>query len=109
MILSLLFGLLSSSYADSFATAYAQRYLSSKKTDSLEEAKAIQLKEFADSDTNSRNETVSKVVEHVQEVTSNINQFGLDYLTARRVINCSTLERMCLKGSYPTEYRKFFQ
>ena len=104
-----MFGLLSSSYADSFATAYAQRYLSSKKTDSLEEAKAIQLKEFADSDTNSRNEAVSKLVEHVHEVTSNINQFGLDYLTARRVINCSTLERMCLKGSYPTEYRKFFQ
>lgn len=54
-----------------------------KKTDSLEEAKAIQLKEFADSDANSRNEAVSKLVEHVQEVTSNINQFGLDYLTAR--------------------------
>lgn len=82
---------------------------STKKTDSLEEAKAIQLKEFADSDANSRNEAASKLVEHVQEVTSNINQFGLDYLTARRVINCSTLGRMCLKGSYPTEYRKFFQ
>ncbi len=54
-----------------------------KKIDSLEEAKAIQLKEFADSDANSRNEAVSKLVEHVQEVTSNINQFGLDYLTAR--------------------------
>lgn len=54
-----------------------------KKIDSLEEVKAIQLKEFADSDTNSRNEAVSKLVEHVQEVTSNINQFGLDYLTAR--------------------------
>lgn len=104
-----MFGLLSSSYADSFATAYTQRYLSSKKTDSLEEVKAIQLKEFADSDANSRNEAVSKLVEHVQEVTPNINQFGLEYLTARRVINCSTLERMCLKGSYPTEYRKFFQ
>ncbi|WP_455941142.1 hypothetical protein [Helicobacter pullorum] len=45
----------------------------------------------------------------MQEVTSNINQFGLDYLTARRVINCSTLGRMCLKGSYPTEYRKLFK
>lgn len=54
-----------------------------KKTDSLEEAKAIQLKEFADSDTNSRNEAVSKLVEHMQEATSNVNQFGLDYLTAR--------------------------
>ena len=104
-----MFGLLSSSYADSFATAYTQRYLSSKKTDSLEEVKAIQLKEFADSDANSRNEAVSKLVGHVQEVTPNINQFGLEYLTARRVINCSTLERMCLKGSYRTEYRKFFQ
>ncbi|KPH50262.1 hypothetical protein HPU229336_03515 [Helicobacter pullorum] len=104
-----MFGLLSSSYADSFATAYSQRYLSTKKTDSLEEAKAIQLKEFADSDANSRNEAVSKLVEHVQEVTSNINQFGLEYLTARRVINCSTLERMCLKDNYPTKCRKFFQ
>lgn len=54
-----------------------------KKTDSLEEAKVIQLKKFTDSDANSRNEAVSKLVEHVQEVTSNINQFGLDYLTAR--------------------------
>ena len=78
-----MFGLLSSSYADSFATAYTQRYLSSKKIDSLEEAKAIQLKEFADSDANSRNEAASKVVEQAQEVNSNINQFGLDYLTAR--------------------------
>lgn len=78
-----MFGLLSSSYADSFATAYTQRYLSSKKIDSLEEAKAIQLKEFADSNANIRNKAASKVVEPVQEVTSNINQFGLDYLTAR--------------------------
>ena len=78
-----MFGLLSSSYADSFATAYTQRYLSSKKIDSLDEAKANQLKEFADSDANSRNEAASKVVEHAQEVTTNIHQFGLDYLTAR--------------------------
>ena len=98
-----------SSYADSFATAYTQRYLSTKKIDSPEEAKAIQLKEFADSDANSRNEAASKVVEHAQEVTSNINQFGLDYLTARWVINCSTLGRMCLKDNYPTKCRKFFQ
>ena len=54
-----------------------------KKIDSLEEAKAIQLKEFADSNANIRNKAASKVVVPVQEVTSNINQFGLDYLTAR--------------------------
>lgn len=81
-----MFGLLSSSYADSFFFLQQHTHkdiFQAKKTDSLEEAKAIQLKEFADSDTNSRNEAVSKVVEHVQEVTSNVNQFGLDYLTAR--------------------------
>ena len=98
-----------SSYADSFATAYTQRYLSSKKNRLTRRGKSNSTKRICNSNANIRNKAASKVVEPVQEVTSNINQFGLDYLTARWVINCSTLGRMCLKGSYPTEYRKFFQ
>lgn len=54
-----------------------------KKNRLTRRGKSNSTKRICNSNANIRNKAASKVVEPVQEVTSNINQFGLDYLTAR--------------------------